>query len=148
VARMRGVEESLLVRVASTASIIGMQSAVFAVTTRMGSEPLSYIYFFVALPTIGLFISRVRSYLEHGRLEASQAGVLVARTHRSNAIERNLLSSLFFNYHNEHHRWPQVPSRNLARLHETVCAGRIPEHDYSPSYFASVRKLIRSSWTR
>jgi fatty acid desaturase len=98
------------------------------------------------LITIGLFLSRVRSYLEHGVLEPGTENEPIARTHVSNVIERNVLAGVMFNYHNEHHRWPQVPSVHLPRLHRELTAGKLPAHDYSPSYATSIAKLVRLSW--
>lgn len=118
------------------------QSGVFLVASHLGASPILYLWFVVPLVTVGLFLSRVRSYLEHGWLDGSQEGTLVARTHRSNLLERNVLSGLFFNYHNEHHRWPQVPSRNLASLHREITHGRIPAREYGHSYLRSLGQLL------
>lgn len=135
-------------RVEFIATVLVAQAAIFAVASRGGRDPLAYLWYVAALPTVGLFVSRVRSYLEHGTLDASHAHERIARTHRSNFVERNVLSSLFFNYHNEHHRWPQVPSRWLPQLHRDVTADRLPAHEYAPSYLSSLARLVRAAHRR
>lgn len=106
-----------------------------------------YLLYLLALSTIGLFLSRLRSYLEHGNLTQADADRRVARTHRSNALERSVMAGLFFNYHHEHHLWPQVPSRWLPKVYREITAPHLPAGDFSPSYVASLRQLVRASRT-
>jgi fatty acid desaturase len=136
---------TLLVRGGSVAAILCAHFVLFVVSTRAGAFLWGYPFALASLPTFALFLSRLRSYLEHGALNQSHGGRLIARTHRSNIVERNLLAAIFFNFHNEHHRWPQVPSQKLQLLHETLTSGRLPPREYSPSYWHSIKELVRES---
>lgn len=128
--------------------ILIVQILVAFVATRGFTNFIGYIIFLVFLPSFGLFMSRLRSYLEHGNLAPSDATRKIARTHKSNIFERNILCAILFNYHNEHHRWPQVPSRFLPEIHREYTANKLPADMYSPSYMHSVAQLIRSSFQR
>jgi fatty acid desaturase len=55
-----------------------------------------------------------------------------------------VLAGLNFNYHNEHHRWPQVPSRHLPAVHRELTASVLAPYEHSPSYWASARELVRA----
>lgn len=136
------------VRMSAVAVIVATQAAVAWLSTGGMARPAGYAVYLLALVTLGLFVSRVRSYLEHGALEAAEEPLPVARTHPSNWIERNLMAGINFNYHNEHHRWPQVPSRCLPAVYRDVTAARLARHEYSPSYWSSLRTLVVASRRR
>jgi fatty acid desaturase len=132
-------------RLRALAWIALCQLLLCVLATGAGARLWGYPLWLGLLVTVGLFLSRVRSYLEHGALLPEHAELRIARTHVSNPIERNLLSGLLFNYHNEHHRWPAVPSRLLPRVHREVTAGQLPAHDFSRSYWASLRVLYAAT---
>lgn len=134
--------------ISGLACIAAVQCAVAWVATGGLSFPAGYVLYLAPLVTIGLFLSRVRSYLEHGALEAAEANRPVARTHPSGPLERRLLSGLYFNFHNEHHRWPQVPSRHLPTVHREVTADALRPSELSPTYVASLMVLVRTSLRR
>jgi fatty acid desaturase len=148
VAEQAGIDdgrvERPLARAQSVAEIAAAQAVVIAVTTAGFTIPWGYLLYIVPLLTLALFVSRVRSYLEHGSLVAGHAKLLVARTHRSTWLERNLMAGLNFNFHNEHHRWPQIPSRHLPVVHQEVTAGALAPHEYSSTYLSSLRVLLRA----
>ncbi len=129
----------------SGVAIAVAQIVVVAVSTGMFTFWPGYVIYLTSLSTIGLFLSRLRSYLEHGNLSREDVDRLVARTHRSNVVERYVLAGLSFNYHHEHHLWPQVPSRWLPKVHREVTANILPQGDFSSSYVASLRQLARAS---
>lgn len=65
--------------------------------------------------TFGLFLSQLRGVAEHGvRGEADPAGFV--RSHSPETSGKLFLYDLNFNFHEEHHRYPQVPSCHLAAL--------------------------------
>jgi fatty acid desaturase len=136
--------ESPRVRLSAIAAIVAAQAGIAWLSTAGLQRPAGYAVYLLSLTTLGLFVSRVRSYLEHGALNADQASLRVARTHPSNWIERNVLAGLNFNYHNEHHRWPQVPSRHLPAVHRELTASVLAPYEHSPSYWASARELVRA----
>ena len=129
-------------RVAAMAAIVAAQLVVAGLSTGLGTRPFGYAWYLLPLITAGLFISRVRSYLEHGSLDPAHDAVRVARTHPSGWFERNVLAGLNFNYHNEHHHWPQVPSCRLPEVYRDITSRVLPDHDHSASYVASLRALI------
>jgi len=133
---------------ASAALIALAQAAVMAVSTHGLVFWPGYPMYLVSLSTIGLFLSRLRSYLEHGNLSEEDTERLVARTHLSNVFERHLLAPIWFNYHYEHHLWPQVPSRWLPRIYREVTANVLPPRDHSPNFVASLRQLARAARSR
>ena len=98
-----------------------------------------------SLISIGLFLSRVRGYLEHGNLKSNQTELPIARTHLSNSIEKFILSPLNFNYHNEHHRWPQVPFFRLPGLHKKTMKNKLKKHEYSSSFVKSLKSVLLKS---
>ncbi len=125
--------------------ILVTQGLIATVATRGFTTFAGYALFLILLPSAGLFLSRLRSYLEHGDIHDTDGSQKIARTHKSNVLERNILCSILFNYHNEHHRWPQVPSRLLPALHAKYTAGRLSAEMYSPSYARSLIELVRTS---
>jgi fatty acid desaturase len=131
-------------RFLTVSAVICVQALVVLLSSHGLRYLWAYLFIVLPLPTIGLFLSRLRSYLEHGNLLPEERDKLIARTHRSNLLERNLLCFLFFNFHNEHHRWPQVPSRWLPRLHSEITSGKIPIHEFSRSYSHSLAKLVHA----
>jgi fatty acid desaturase/SAM-dependent methyltransferase len=142
---LRGDRSQAPARVRILPAIALAQVAIVAASTAAGQFLWGYPIFLLIVGCFVLFLSRVRSYLEHGAIEGDTPDSLrVARTHLSNFLERNILCSLSFNYHNEHHRWPQVPACRLADVHRNITRDQLPHHDYSPSYFASLIRLVLS----
>jgi fatty acid desaturase len=135
----------LSTRLVGLVVIIACQALLALIATGGGARYWGYPLWLWLLVTVGLFLSRVRSYLEHGAFLPEQAELRIARTHISNPIERNLLSGVLFNYHNEHHRWPHVPSRLLPQVHREITANRLPAYDFSLSYWASLRVLYAAA---
>jgi fatty acid desaturase len=68
---------------------------------------------------LGLFLSRLRTFCEHDGAAATPGSCFV-RSHEPNAIDRLFFYTLNFNYHVEHHLYPQVPSHQLPAVHEVL----------------------------
>ena len=70
----------------------------------------------VVLPfaTIFLFLSRLRMFLEHAPLDNSAS--LLSRSVTGRDIFSSLLSGCNFRYHNDHHRYPQIPGVHLPHI--------------------------------
>jgi fatty acid desaturase len=145
--RARPVNSTGMLREHATSGVLIAlaQAGVVAISTHLFTFWPGYLMYVVSLSTIGLFLSRLRSYLEHGNLFEEDVDRLVARTHPSNFFERHMLAPMWFNFHHEHHLWPQVPSRWLPKVYREVTANILPASDFSRSYVASLRQLARAS---
>ncbi|MBC7879021.1 MAG: fatty acid desaturase [Anaerolineales bacterium] len=96
-----------------------IQGILFLWTSRLFAQPIYYIGL-VMLPvmSIVLFLSRLRTFLEHGDPHADDHPPLnCGRNTLTSIIERAILSPLNFNYHYWHHKYPQIPSSKLPELH-------------------------------
>jgi len=72
----------------------------------------------VSAATFGLFLSQLRGIAEHAAIGQRQAGCV--RTHAPHWLDRLLLYDLNFNYHEEHHQFPGIPSRYLPEVHRAI----------------------------
>lgn len=127
--------------------LILLQTLIAIFLSNNFMSPMRYILFYI-LPatTLFLFLSRLRMLLEHGSLNYSQFDYLTlpritARTIPSNFIENKFLFNMNFNYHYEHHRFPQIPSCELKRFHEEIGHSLIEEVDFQKTYFKSFTNL-------
>ena len=75
----------------------------------------------LAAATFGLFFSQLRGFAEHAALPGTDPAGHV-RSHRPHPLDRILLYDVNFNYHREHHCYPQVPSCRLPALHMALAA--------------------------
>jgi fatty acid desaturase len=75
----------------------------------------------LAAATFGLFFSQLRGFAEHAALPGTDPAGHV-RSHRPHPLDRLLLYDVNFNYHREHHHYPQVPSCRLPALHAALAA--------------------------
>ena len=102
--------------------IAAVQFVVAAITTAGFTRWWGYPLFLAVEIPVGLWMSRVRSYLEHGEIDCHHdhpdAEHAIVRTHHPTFLERRILSAAAFHYHAEHHQWPQIPSGQLARVHD------------------------------
>jgi len=137
-------------RLADFGVLAAIQGIVLLAISGLGAHPLDYVWFYlVPGATIFLFFARFRMYLEHGPLDYAVSDYQgarrrrIARTHVSALREAPFTSYMNFKYHNEHHRWPWMPSSYLPEIHRRLTAGRLDADDYNPTYLASVRRLVR-----
>jgi fatty acid desaturase len=82
-----------------------------------------YLYFALwiyPLFSVAQFINILRTSAEHqpvGYPSVELDDPAIVRTTLPNPLERWLMYGVNFNYHVEHHLWPQVPFFNLPKLH-------------------------------
>lgn len=100
-----------------------IQLAILAVVTGGGAHPWLAVLPFASAATFGLFFSQLRGIAEHAADGGAEAGSV--RSHAPHWLDRVLLYDLNFNYHKEHHLYPQHSSRDLAALHGRL-ADRAP----------------------
>lgn len=82
--------------------------------------PLIALYVLALLPfvsavTFGLFLSQLRGIAEHG-VRGTDDPVGFVRSHSPDVLSKLLLYDLNYNFHDEHHRYPKVPSWHLPAL--------------------------------
>ena len=94
----------------------------------------------VSAATFGLFFAQLRGFAEHAALPGQNPEGCV-RSHRPAAIDRILLYDLNFNYHREHHLYPNAPSCHLPEVHR-----RLALRD--PRAFALAPGMFESVWSR
>lgn len=97
------------------AVLAGVQLALLLLVTGTGRHTWLALLPFASAATFGLFLSQLRGIAEHGVGEPGRTEALV-RSHTTELLGSLLLYDVHFNFHEEHHRYPGVPSRNLPSL--------------------------------
>jgi fatty acid desaturase len=92
-----------------------VQIAVALLITGAGRHASLVVLPFVAAATFGLFLSQLRGIAEHGVGEPDRGETFV-RSHAPELLGALLLYDVHFNFHEEHHRYPGVPSHQLAAM--------------------------------
>jgi fatty acid desaturase len=98
------------------AIVVLVQAALLAVVTGFGRHKLLAALSFVSAATFGLFFSQLRGIAEHGVIDSS-VDTRNVRSHASNWLDRILLYDVNFNFHREHHEYPEIPSCHLPAMH-------------------------------
>ncbi len=130
--------------------LAGVQGGLFVAISGLGARPLDYVWGYL-LPgaTVFLFLARLRMYLEHGPVDyavsdyAGDNARRIARTHRSNLLERPLFSYMNFRLHYEHHLFPSLPSVRLPEVYRRFTSRRLHPDDFSRSYLHTLRRIAR-----
>lgn len=92
--------------------------------------------------TFSLFFSQIRGFCEHIPSPNSHSERHV-RTHLPNFIDSFLFYDLNFNYHLEHHLYPQVPSCHLPDIHlKLLPHGIHTKQTLSPSILQTIYNRI------
>jgi fatty acid desaturase len=107
-----------LIRAARTGQILALvvvQAATLALITGAGRHWSLALLPFVGAVTVGLFLSQLRGIAEHG-VASRLAPTRHVRSHSGDFMGRVLLYDVNFNFHEEHHEFPGIPSCNLPRL--------------------------------
>ena len=93
--------------------------------------------------TVGLFLSQIRGFCEHIAAPDTPSEAFV-RTHLPNWFDRIFFYTLNFNYHVEHHLYPNAPSVHLPQVHDFLKAeGVQSEKTISPSMFSTITKRFK-----
>ncbi len=102
--------------ISALAGIAVAQASIAVVVTGFGQFPWLVLAYPISAATISLFLARLRTFAEHIEPDGRPLRDF-ARTHRPRWFDAFLLYDAHFNYHLEHHIFPQVPSRHLPRFH-------------------------------
>lgn len=108
------------------------------IISGFGRYPFIAIGFLAGLPTVSLFLARLRAVSEHQDFLHDRAGF--TRSHRFNLFDFLFLYDANFNYHFEHHLYPGISSKHLKSISVQVDQLGRPNDTMGSSMF---RTLIR-----
>ena len=124
--------------------VAAVQVANMFTITGGGRYPFLALVPFASAATFGLFFSELRGIAEHGAVGATAEEGNV-RSHASNSLDRILLHDVNFNFHREHHSYPQYPSCHLPAIQREFAARNI---EPAGSMFGTLRSIYVASRTR
>lgn len=82
----------------------------------MGHIEVYFLLWLLPLVTLTKFIAHFRNVAEHICLDGSSR----YRTIKCNPLEQFIFAPMNFNYHYEHHFYPQIPFYNLPKVHNAL----------------------------
>lgn len=94
-------------------AIVAVQAALAVLITGAGAHPSLALMPLVGAATFGLFLSQLRGIAEHGVRGTGRPPEGFVRSHARDWPGRLPLYDVNFNFHEEHHHSPGVPSRLL-----------------------------------
>ena len=124
-------------RLAELVLIAGVQFVCAAVISRGFHQWWLAPAPFLSAATFGLFFSQLRGFAEHAAMPGVDPAGFV-RSHRPHPLDRILLHDVNFNYHREHHLYPQAPSCRLPAVHAALAGGRASPASLPPTMFATI----------
>ncbi len=95
-------------------TIVFFQVGLLTLITGGWQHPVLALLPALSAGTFGLFFSQLRGIAEHGIRSGSPEGFV--RSHAADLFSSIFLYDLNFNYHKEHHLYPQIPSCHLPAL--------------------------------
>lgn len=98
--------------------ILAVQLGVFLLITGTGKHESLVLIPFVGAATFGLFFSQLRGVAEHGIRGTNKHPEGFVRSHPTDWLGKLLLYDTNFNFHEEHHRFPGIPSCHLPKVFE------------------------------
>ena len=105
------------------AVLLLVQLALLLLVTGGGRHASLALLPFASAATFGLFLSQLRGIAEHGVGEQGTPETFV-RSHATDLLGSLLLYDVHFNFHEEHHRYPGVPSHQLPALSRELRGGK------------------------
>ena len=129
--------KALLQMARKVLGIMAAQIIVAALATGFGQIWWLVFLYPVSAATFALFFSQTRGFVEHVAFPDSPSESFV-RTHLPNWFDRIFFYDVNFNYHVEHHLYPNAPSCNLPAIHEFVR----DKHHTEATLSTSVMKTI------
>jgi fatty acid desaturase len=98
-------------------SVLVAQVGIAALSTRLMAIPALLLLYPISAATFALFFARLRTFAEHVP-PAGEAMADFTRSHETNLLTTALLCDAHFEFHREHHVYPQLPSCRLALLQD------------------------------
>lgn len=103
-----------------------------------------FVLWLLPLATWNMLVTRLRNIAEHACLDGSLHPMRVARTTRTNILERLFIAPYWVAYHCEHHLFMHIPCYRLAEAHRyLVKNGHEAEMEIKDGYL-NVLKLASS----
>ncbi len=133
--------------------VILAQLTLLIAVTDMGRHLSLALLPALSAVTFGLFLSQLRSMAEHGAY-GDMREVGNVRSHSANWLSVILFHDMHFNYHLEHHLYPQCPSIHLPEIHDATVNPTLEQAygyhtDPQPSsMFATLNAMIAAARTR
>ncbi len=126
---------------------IAVTQVVILLVFVWAGHPAAYLWLWLLpLVTLAKGFAQLRNIAEHAVRVGAPAGTERLRTFGSSRLERFFLAPLNFNYHAEHHWYTNVPYYHLPRLRAALRQrpGYREYAEWSPGYFATLRRLIQT----
>ena len=101
--------------------ILVVQIGVLFLITGAGTHLTLAFIPFVAAATFGLFLSQLRGIAEHGVRGTNENAEGFVRSYPNDWFGQLLLYDVNFNFHEEHHRYPGIPSHLLPEVFKREC---------------------------
>lgn len=102
------------------------------------------VLWLLPLATWNQLVTRLRNIAEHACLDGSGHPMRVARTTRTNILERLFIAPYWVAYHCEHHMFMHIPCYRLGAAHRILTRkGKDKEMEVKPGYW-TVLKLASS----
>lgn len=112
------------------------------IISDFGRQPAIAVGFVLGLPTVSLFLARLRAVAEHQDFAADQAGF--TRSHKFNLVDYLILYDANFNNHFEHHLYPGLSSRHLKKVRNQVDEVGRPHDTLGTSMFLTILRGFTS----
>src|SRR5882724_2407604 len=110
-----------IIRTGEVFIIAAVQAVILVIVSGGGRHPVLAVVPLVSAATFGLFFSQLRGIAEHGAV-GTTAEAAVVRSHAPHWLDRILLHDVNFNFHREHHIYPQCLSCHLPAVHLAFAA--------------------------
>lgn len=121
-----------------------VQLIIGALTTGFGDELWLALLYPVSAVTVGLFLSQIRGFCEHLAPVSAESDVYF-RTHKPRWFDKLCFYDMNFNFHVEHHRYPQIPACHLATVHSLIRGEYVDHEGESPSILSTLKMGIWQS---
>lgn len=98
-----------------------IQFIIISIISNFGSSIYKIFFYYIALSTVSLFLGRLRTTAEHGRsIKSEDKDKEFTKTHYPNFVDRLFLYDANFNYHLEHHLFPQMSSFHYPKVFKKI----------------------------
>ena len=105
-----------------------VQLLIISIISNFGSSIYKFFIYYISLSTVSLFLGRLRTTAEHGRsFKSEDKEKEFTKTHYPTFVDRLFLYDANFNYHLEHHLFPQMPSFYYSKVFKKI---KNEIHDY------------------
>ena len=120
-----------------------VQASLFILSYQIANHPEFLFFYYVGLATMSLFLARIRTIAEHQQIPSVSNDF--SRSHKWNLIDWIFFYDSNFNYHVEHHLYPNLQSKYLKNVSRMLQqSGKMSPEGTSSSVSKTLRSLYRS----